>query len=303
MNYTLHQLRIFEKVVQLKSITKAAEALNMTQPGVSIQMKNLQDQFDMPLTELLGRQLQITDFGRELYIITTRILEEIDFIDYKTKQYKGILAGRLKIASVSTGKYIIPSFLKGFLDLYNGVDLSIDVTNKRAVIANLEKNEVDFALLTMIPGHLDLEKEILMPNKLYLLGGADAKLDEARDLMNLPLIYREEGSGTRQQMQAFFDKKGVKPQIRLQLKSNEAVKQAVLAGLGYSVIPLASLKNELKEKQVQIIPTEGFPLCTQWNLVWLKQKRLSPVATAFLDYIRQNKNNIREKEFSWMSQY
>jgi DNA-binding transcriptional LysR family regulator len=135
------------------------------------------------------------------------------------------------------------------------------------------------------------------------LGGAEVKVDEARNLMNLPLIYREEGSGTRQQMQVFFDNKGVKPQVRLQLKSNEAVKQAVLAGLGYSVIPLVSLKNELKEKQIQIIPAEGFPLEAQWHLVWLKQKRLSPVATAFLDYIRENKNNIIEKEFSWMSQY
>jgi LysR family transcriptional regulator, low CO2-responsive transcriptional regulator len=303
MNYTLHQLRVFQKVVQLKSITKAAEALNMTQPGVSIQMKNLQEQFDMPLTELLGRQLQITNFGRELYAIATRILEEIDLIDYKTKQYKGVLAGKLKFASVSTGKYIIPYFLKGFLDMYNGVDLSLDVTNRREVIANLEKNEVDFALINLIPEHLDLEKEVLMPNKLYLLGGAELKIDEAQNLMNLPLIYREEGSGTRQQMQSFFDNKGVKPQIRLQLKSNEAVKQAVLAGLGYSVIPLVSLKNELKGKQVQIIPTEGFPLQAQWHLVWLKQKRLSPVAAAFLDYIRENKNNIIEKEFSWMSQY
>lgn len=303
MNYTLHQLRVFQKVVQLKSITKAAEALNMTQPGVSIQMKNLQEQFDMPLTELLGRQLQITDFGGELYAIATRILEEIDLIDYRANQYKGVLAGKLKIASVSTGKYIIPYFLKGFLDLYNGVDLSLDVTNRREVIANLEKNEVDFALITLIPEHLDLEKEILMPNKLYLLAGAEVNPDEARDLMNLPLIYREEGSGTRQQMQSFFDNKGVKPQVRLQLKSNEAVKQAVLAGLGYSVIPLVSLKNELKEKQVQIIPVEGFPLEAQWHLIWLKQKRLSPVATAFLDYIRENKNNIIEKEFSWMSPY
>jgi DNA-binding transcriptional LysR family regulator len=301
MNYTLHQLRVFQKVVDCRSITKAAEALNMTQPAVSIQLKNLQEQFDMPITELLGRQLQITDFGQELYQIASKILEEVDFIDYRTKQYKGLLAGKLKIASVSTGKYVLPYYLKGFIDENEGVDIDIDVTNRREVVLSLEKNEVDFALINVLPEHIELKEELLMPNRLYLVG--DGKGDFAGDFSALPLIHREEGSGTRLIMQRFFDLNKYNPKYRFQLRSNEAVKQAVIAGLGYSLLPLVSIKNELENGQIKIIQKEGFPIDNQWRLVYLKNKRLSPVAKAFLEYIQINKEGIVQKVFSWMDKY
>ena len=301
MNYTLHQLRVFQKVVDCRSITKAAESLNMTQPAVSIQLKNLQEQFDMPITELLGRQLQITDFGQELYQIATKILEEVDFIDYRTKQYKGLLAGKLKISSVSTGKYILPYFLKGFIDENEGVDIDIDVTNRREVVLSLEKNEVDFAIINVIPEHIELKDEILMPNKLYLVGSG--KTEDNTDISALPLIHREEGSGTRLIMQRFFDLNKYNPKYRFQLRSNEAVKQAVIAGLGYSLLPLVSIKNELENGQIKIIEKDGIPIDNQWRLVYLKNKRLSPVAKAFLEYIQTNKMNIEEKFFSWIKKF
>jgi DNA-binding transcriptional LysR family regulator len=301
MNYTLHQLRVFQKVVDCRSITKAAEALNMTQPAVSIQLKNLQEQFDMPITELLGRQLQITDFGQELYQIASKILEEVDFIDYRTKQYKGLLAGKLKIASVSTGKYVLPYYLKGFIDENEGVDIDIDVTNRREVVLSLEKNEVDFALINVLPEHIELKEELLMPNRLYLVG--DGKGDFTSDISTLPLIHREEGSGTRLIMQRFFDLNKYNPKYRFQLRSNEAVKQAVIAGLGYSLLPLVSIKNELENGQIKIIQKKGFPIDNQWRLVYLKNKRLSPVAKAFLEYIQTNKEGIVQKVFSWMDKY
>lgn len=301
MNYTLHQLRVFQKVVDCRSITKAAESLNMTQPAVSIQLKNLQEQFDMPITELLGRQLQITDFGLELYQIASKILEDVDFIDYRTKQYKGLLAGKLKIASVSTGKYVLPYFLKGFIDANEGVDIDIDVTNRREVVLNLEKNEVDFALINVVPEHIELKEEELMPNKLHLVGAGNGNFDE--DINLLPLIHREEGSGTRLIMQRYFDLNKYNPKYRFQLRSNEAVKQAVIAGLGYSLLPLVSIKNELEISQIKIIQKEGFPIDNQWRLVYLKNKRLSPVAKAFLEFIQNNKANIVEKHFFWMKKY
>ncbi len=301
MNYTLHQLRVFQKVVDCRSITKAAESLNMTQPAVSIQLKNLQEQFDIPITELLGRQLQITDFGMELYQIVSKILEDVDFIDYKTKQYKGLLAGKLKIASVSTGKYVLPFYLKGFIDANEGVDVDIDVTNRRAVILSLEKNEVDYALINVLPEHIELKEELLMSNRLYLVGDRNGNFD--LDLNTLPLIHREEGSGTRLIMQRFFDLNKYNPKYRFQLRSNEAVKQAVIAGLGYSLLPLVSIKNELENEQIKIIKKEGFPIDSHWRLVYLKNKRLSPVAKAFLDYIQDNKVNIVDKYFSWMKKY
>lgn len=300
MNYTLHQLRVFQKVVEFKSITKAAESLNMTQPAVSIQLKNLQEQFDMPITEIIGRQLQVTDFGMELYKVAGRILIEVELIDYMSNQYKGLLAGKLKISSVSTGKYVIPFFTSGFLKEHEGIKLDLDVTNRRDVIKVLEKNEVDFALVSIVPDHLDLLEEPLMANKLFLTSSAP---EDIQSLENVSLIHREDGSGTRINMQNFFEKMGVNPKVRMQLRSNEAVKQAVMAGLGLSILPLVSMKNEIYANQLKLIDFDGFPIEKVWKLVWLKNKRLSPVAKAFLEYVRNKKSEIISREFSWMDAY
>jgi DNA-binding transcriptional LysR family regulator len=139
MNYTLHQLQIFLKITQTKSITKAAEELFLTQPAVSIQLKNFQNQFDIPLTEVVGRQLYVTEFGREIAIAAENILNEVHQINYKTAAYKGQLFGRLKIATVSTGKYVIPYFLSKFMNANPGIELVLEVTNKALVIDALKK--------------------------------------------------------------------------------------------------------------------------------------------------------------------
>ena len=144
MNYTLNQLRIFLKVVQTESITKASEILHLTQPAVSIQLKNFQDQFEIPLTEVIGRRLYITDFGREIADAAEKILEEVNTIASKTEAYKGKLTGKLKISVVSTGKYVMPYFLVDFLKQHTGIELLLDVTNKAKVIESIEKNEVEF---------------------------------------------------------------------------------------------------------------------------------------------------------------
>ena len=158
MNYTLNQLQIFLKVVQTQSVTKASEELHLTQPAVSIQLKNFQDQFDIPLTEVVGRKIYITDFGREISEAAENILNQVYAINYKTLAYKGQLTGRLKISVVSTGKYVMPFFLASFLTENPGIDLLMDVTNKNKVVESLEKNEVDFALVSILPTTLNIEK-------------------------------------------------------------------------------------------------------------------------------------------------
>lgn len=308
MNYTIHQLRVFMAVVEKESVTKAAEELNMTQPAVSIQLKNLQDQFDLPLTEVIGRKLYITDFGRELYQIAERILQELANISYRTEQFIGLLSGKLKLSVASTGKYVIPHYLKGFLQDNPNVDLVIDVTNKTSVIESLGKNEVDFALVSVMPGHLILEQEVLLPNKLFLMGAPESVQSFRRKASKqifekLPLIYREEGSGTRVTMQQYFQKVNITPRVRFELTSSEAVKQAVMAGLGYSIQSLLSAKNELANEELEIIPVSGLPLAEQWRLVWLKQKRLTVVAAAFLTYIRKYKDEIYRQQFAWIEKY
>jgi DNA-binding transcriptional LysR family regulator len=170
MQYTLNQLQIFLKISQTKSITKAAEELFLTQPAVSIQLKNFQNQFQIPLTEVVGRQLFITDFGKEIANAAENILNEVYAINYKTLAYKGQLSGRLKISIVSTGKYIMPYFLSGFLKLNPEIELLLDVTNKSKVIESLENNEVDFSLVSVLPEKLAIDKVELMQNKLFLIG-------------------------------------------------------------------------------------------------------------------------------------
>ncbi len=297
MNYTIHQLQIFLKVVQTKSITKASEELFMTQPAVSIQLKNLQDQFDIPLTEVIGRQLYVTDFGKEIAIIAERVIQELDNINYKTQAFQGILTGKLSISAASTGKYVIPYFLSGFLEKNKGIDLVLDVTNKSRVVDSLKNNEIDFALVSVIPEKLAIEEELLIENKLYLVGN-QAQRDEKK-----PLIYREEGSATRMSMEKYFETHQGKKRKRMELTSNEAVKQAVIAGLGYSVMPLIGIQNELLNKQLFILEAEGLPIQTEWRLIWLKGKKLSPVSQAYLEFIRVEKEKILERNFNWYLKY
>lgn len=297
MNYTIHQLQIFLKVVQTRSITKASEELFMTQPAVSIQLRNLQDQFDIRLTEIVGRQLHITEFGMEVAEIAERVVQELETINYKTQAFQGILTGKLRISSASTGKYVIPYFLGGFLEKHKGIDLVLDVTNKSQVIESLRKNETDFAMVSVVPQKLSVEEELLIENKLYLMG-SEAVRSEGK-----PLIYREEGSATRMAMEQYFETHEGKKRKRIELTSNEAVKQAVIAGIGNSIMPLIGVRNELMRKEIHILPSSELPIKTEWRLVWLKGKKLSPVSQAFLNYIRTEKESILNKHFGWYLAY
>lgn len=307
MNYTLNQLRIFLKVVETGSITKASDTLHLTQPAVSIQLKNFQDQFDIPLTEIIGKRLYVTDFGKEIALAAEKILDEVNNISYKTQAFKGHLSGKLKISVVSTGKYVIPYFLADFLNQNTGVELQLDVTNKSKVIDSIENNEVDFSLVSVLPANLILEKIELMQNKLFLVGNKDLKFPrreyDKKIFETIPIIYRERGSGTRFTMEKFIVKNKLPVRMKMELTSNEAVKQAVIAGLGYSIMPLIGIKNELMNGSLQIIPVKGFPIKSVWSLIWLKEKHHSPAAAAFLQYVRKEKLNIIKDKFEWFEQY
>ena len=307
MNYTLNQLQIFLKIVQTQSVTKASEELHLTQPAVSIQLKNFQDQFDIPLTEVVGRKIYITDFGKEIAVAAEDIINQVNAINYKTLAFKGQLTGRLKISVVSTGKYVMPYFLTGFMHVHDGIELMMDVTNKNKVIESLENNEVDFALVSILPKTLNIEKLDLLKNKLYLVGSAETKFKKytsTKDIFkDLPLIFREKGSGTRQTMESFIESNKISVVKKMELTSNEAVKQSLLAGLGYSIMPLIGIKSELHNNELQIIPIKGLPIKTTWSLIWLKGKKHSPVSNSFLDYLKKEKDKIIHDKFNWYEQY
>lgn len=307
MNYTLHQLQIFLKITQLKSITKASEALFLSQPAVSIQLKKFQDQFSIPLTEVVGRQLYVTDFGKEIAEAAENILNEVQAINYKTLSFKGQVAGRLKISVVSTGKYVMPYFLSDFTNKHRGVDLIMDVTNKQSVVKSLENNEVDFSLVSVIPEQLNLEKVELMANKLYLVGSTKKKFDRNVSTKKIfetyPMLYREDGSATRNAMEEYIASHNIDTPKRMTLTSNEALKQAVIAGLGYSIMPIIGIKNELKNGDLEILPFKDLPMVTTWHLVWQKSKNLSPTAIAYLEFLKAEKQRIIEENFGWYDQY
>jgi len=276
MNYTLSQLNVFVKVVENQSVTKAAEHLHMTQPAVSIQLKNFQDQFEIPLFEVISRRMHITSFGQEV-------------------------AASLKISVVSTGKYVIPYFLTGFMKQHEGIELEMNVTNKNRVIESLQKNEVDFAMVSIIPENTRIEKIDLMTNLLYLVGNRETNIRKnmpAEDIFKkLPLIFRETGSGTRQIMEQFISENQISVNKKLELTSNEAIKQAILAGLGCSIMPVIGIRKEIQDKDLTIIPVKGLPIETTWSLIWLKDKKLSPTSQAFLNYLSKEKQNIIRNNF------
>jgi len=307
MNYTLNQLIIFLKVVETGSITKASEQLHLTQPAVSIQLKNFQDQFDIPLTELIGRKVFITEFGHEIAQSAERIMNEVAEINQKTLDFKGMLVGKLSLSVVSTGKYILPYFLESFVNKNPGINLNISVTNKNLVIDSLSNNEIDFALVSGIPEKLKIKKLDLMENKLFLIGKNEDPSNKSQlqpgDFSKLPLIFREQGSGTREIMEQFFEKKKILPSKRLELFSNEAVKQAILAGLGYSIMPLIGLKNEIELSQVYILPAADLPITSVWSLIWLEDKKLSPVAMAFIKFMEENKTTLINNHFKWYTSF
>lgn len=307
MNYTLNQLKIFLKVTQTASITKAAEELHLTQPAVSIQLKNFQDQFEIPLTEVVGRQLYVTDFGKEIAVTAEQILEGVNTLNFKTHAHKGQLTGRLKISIVSTGKYVMPYFLADFLKLHPAIELVMDVTNKAKVIESLEKNEVDFSLVSVLPESVALDFVKLMQNKLFLVANRDNEFTKSSYsntiFQQMPLIYREQGSATRLVMERFLQDNNIPTLKKIELTSNEAVKQAVIAGIGYSIMPLIGIKNELGTGELQIIPLKRLPIRTHWHLVWLKNKRFSAAANSYLNYLRSEKDNIIRNKFDWFEKY
>ena len=305
MNYTLHQLTVFLKVVELKSVSRAAEALYLTQPAVSIQIKKLQDQFELPLTEVLGKKLYITDFGNTLAEKCKKIVETAEEIKHTVDQYKGLITGKLKISVVSTGKYVIPFFLKSFMDQYPGIDISVDVSNRNTVVKDLQRNDTDFALVSVIPKGLKLDKIELMDNKLFLVGNYNekAKIEKPKDLENVNLLYREEGSATRFAMESYLNENKIQVKNSMELASNEAIKQAVFADLGFSLMPIIGLHGALEHQKVKVFPLEDLPMVTKWNIVSLSDKKVSPAHQAYTNFLLEHKDELVKENFGWISAY
>lgn len=302
MNFTLHQLKAFQAIAKYQSITRAAEAMSMTQPAVSIQLKNLQEQFEVPLTEIIGKKIHITEFGQELVDTADRIFAELDQIEEKMLELKGLLGGKIRISAVSTGKYIIPYLMADFMEIYPHVEISLEVSNRYNVLAHLQENSTDLALVSLWPDDLDLESIQLAENRWYLACSPEKKSSyekhiQSEEWSKVPFVLREKGSGTRTMMEKFFSERDIHVESKLELATNEAVKQAVMAGLGASILSNFSMAQEIKDGRISLLEYPGLPLKADWKLIWLKQKKHSPAVKAFIRWLSENREKILADHF------
>lgn len=306
MNVTLHQLRIFVEVSTAGTVTRAAERLHLSQPAVSVQVRNLQAEFETPLLELRGRRYELTEFGRAFASEAAEILARVEDIGERERAYRGLLTGRLDLAIVSTGTYVLPFFLRGFAEAHPGIRLHVEVTNKRSVLERLRERSIDFALVSLLPEDVPVDHVPLVENRLYLFGAPERPVPadlSAAAFAELPFIVREQGSGTRLTMERFLRSRKLNYRPRLELDGNEAVKQAVIAGLGFSIMPLIGMRGSLQEGLIEVYPLDGLPVRSTWHLTYNHGRQLSPAATRFLAYVEREKDRIISEEFAWYVDY
>ena len=298
---TLRQLQVFEAIVRLGSFTRAAEELFLTQPTVSMQIRKLTDAIGLPLFEHVGRNVEPTEAGLELYDACRSMFESLANLEMKVSDLKGLKRGRLRMGVVTTAKYLAPDILGGFSQLYPGIDLALKVTNRESIIERMHANEDDLYIMGQAPeGDIEVESHTFAPNPLVVMASRSHPLVGKK---NIPLseiakehfIIREPGSGIRDVTFRTFEAKKLRPNVRMELGSNEAIKHAIAAGLGLSVLSLHTLALEGTDGPVAVLDVEGFPILRHWYLVHPKGKELSLVARTFLEFAISNEPNIRKR--------
>ena len=303
---TLRQLQVFEAIVRIGSFTRAAEELFLTQPTVSMQIKKLSEAMGLPLFEHVGRGVQPTEAGRELYDACRRIFETVANLEMKLADLKGMRRGRLRLGVITTAEYFAPEILGEFSQLYPGVEVSLKVTNRDSIIERMHANEDDLYIMGQAPAdEVDVEVFSFAPNPLVMMAPRNHPLVDKKNIpleriAEEPFILRETGSGIRDATLRVFEAAGLRPAVRLELGSNEAIKHAVVGGLGISVLSLHTLTLEGVEGPVAILDVKGFPILRHWYLVYPKGKELSLVARTFLDFAVQHGPRLRARmESMW----
>ena len=294
---TLHQLKVFEATARHASFTRAAEELFITQPTVSSQIKQLSRAVGLPLFEQIGKRLFLTNAGQELLATCQDIFNRLDHFEMKVADFKGTKQGKLKLAVITTAKYFIPRILGSFCQQYPGVDVSLKVTNHQQIQGRMQENKDDLYIVSNPPEELDLTSQSFLDNPLVVITRRDHPLVGIKQipitrLNNEAFIMREKGSGTRQAVQTLFNQYDVKVHVRLELGSNEAIKQAIAGGMGLSVLSEHTLISEGKESELSILDVEHFPIKRRWYVAHLGGKQLSVIAQTFLDYLLEESRKI-----------
>jgi DNA-binding transcriptional LysR family regulator len=296
MNVSFRQLRLFKALAETGSVTAAARIMHVTQPTASMQLKELSNSIGMPLFEFVGKKIYLTEAGKTLALSAKAISQEWESLEQSISAMKGLKTGTLKIAVVSTAKYFIPSLVGSFSSNYPDVDIALEVLNRDAVVARLEKNMDDMTIMTQPPEHLEIKDEVFLDNPLVCIAPKNHPLTNKKinlqQLANEYFVMREIGSGTRMSCDMFFRESKMTPKIRLTLGSNEAIKHSVGAGLGLSIVSVHSLNEHDLKDMVSILDLDGFPIKSQWHIVTLKGRKLSPIAKIFHDHLLNKSSEI-----------
>lgn len=298
MNITFRQLKVFQEVANQRSFSQAARNLHLTQPAVSMQIKQLEEVIGAPLLTKHGRKIQLTDAGHEMLLLSRNVLQQIEQTDQHLKQITEGHQGRLKLVVASTVSSIATKLLASFKALNPELHISFDVTNREGIIEQLDNNEADIVLMGQPPENLNINTVAFMDNPLVVIAAPDHPLSRLNKLATIDeliehgFVVRESGSGTRMAMERFFNEHNMTLDTNMEMNSNDAIKQSVETGLGLGVASIHTLEHELREKRLKIIEAEGFPLLRSWYLVQRKDKRLSPLAEKFRNYVLQQASQI-----------
>jgi DNA-binding transcriptional LysR family regulator len=296
---TLRQLEVFEAIARLGSFTRAAEELHLTQPTVSMQIKKLTDAVGLPLFEQVGKKVYLTETGRALHDFSRQIFDHFTRFEMLLANFKGLKQGRLRLGVISTAKYFIPRLLGPFCRDYPGIDVTMKVSNRERILERLQNNDDDLYILGQPPEGSDAVAEPFLANPLIVLAPADHPLAGEHNiplkrLAEEPFLLREVGSGTRKAMEQLFARHHLKIKVRMELGSNETIKQAVMGGLGLSVLSRHTLVLDASTERLAILDVQGFPIERQWYVAYPKGKQLSVVAAAFLEFLRRAPHYIAD---------
>ncbi|ARU31054.1 LysR family transcriptional regulator [Sulfuriferula sp. AH1] len=303
---TLHQLKIFEVVARNLSFTRAAEELHLTQPTVSIQIKQLTDIVGMSLLEQVGKRIFLTEAGRELLTVCHSLFDGLSRFEMIISDMKGVKTGKLRLGVITTAKYFVPRLLGPFCDRYPGIEVSLKVTNRERLLQRLIDNEDDLYILGQPPEHMDIWVEPFLDNPLVVLAPynhplAGEKNISAERIAQEPFLMRESGSGTRLATEKFFNERGLSLNVRMELGSNEAIKQAVAGGLGVAVLSAHTLALEKSGDELAVLDVAGFPIMRQWHVAYSTGKQLSVVARTFLEFLQQESGPMAERYMKGLS--
>ncbi|MFT5260851.1 MAG: DNA-binding transcriptional LysR family regulator [Cryomorphaceae bacterium] len=290
MHITIRQLQVFNAVAKHLSYTRAAEELHLTQPAVSMQIKQLEKSADLPLFEQIGKKIYLTEAGQVMLDHAQSIIAKLDSIRNDIEQLKGIDGGRLRVCIASTVNYFATRLISKFSQTHPNVQISLDVTNRQDLLKQLETNEPDLVLMGRPPSSADLYSQAFMDNPLVIIANPHHALAGQKNipitkLNNERFVLRENGSGTRGAMETMFNEYDIHPHVSTQLSGNEAIKQAVEAGLGLALVSFHTVDLELKAGRVVTLDVEHFPIAKNWHIGHRSGKKLSATAEAFWHFV------------------